>query len=562
MSPEDIAAMPIATISVDFHFVRSNGNQFQCDDPNAVGYAPTYVAQILGLSNDYFTNPEPNQKSPSPIIALTDTRFRIELIGSPSNPCDAFFFHEVEPTTFTNPSAMHIIVFDADNPTFIGGKMFTTKMYLYNIHNHVFKLGWQDVGIWGSTVNHELGHRFGLCHAFSTYNTCPDMDPIAECGGPSDTQCEVSENVFEDCPQIAPGSAYPTDCGDNQCFTCYCTWGTGNNFMGYTLPRKGFTRSQWGQMYGAMLEESPNFVQFEEVCEDLAPQPPLIIPANTIVDWDNNRVINQNIEIETGATLIVRCTVFMGKELSIVVNRGARLFVLGGTITSQSSDCLWQGVWVHGNSTMEQPDPAIAKDETQMLDPNGAGIVWLNGATMKNAITAVSTRSQGFTNYGGLVMAYGSDFINNGRAVEFMKYGKKNKSYFSYVDVYKSGSPSWNVSKGVSIWSCHGIKFLETHFNKIDSYGIFGFDFSAEVENCSVKNGSTFQSSGFRSENTMPNAAKSETIIKNCQFEKLTYGVYFSSTPNLIYPLTITNNCRFSEGLGGCFLGSSDCWRV
>ncbi len=551
MLPEEIAQMPLATISVDFHFIRSNGQQFQCDNPNAPYYAPTVVQQILGLSNDYFTNPEPNQKSPAPVIALTDTRFRVTLFGNPSDPCDAIFLHDIAPSSYSNPGAMHIIVSDDSTPSNIGGMSGTTTINLYNIHHHVFQLGWQDVSVWGSTLNHELGHSFGLCHAFSAGNTCPDIDPAAECGGPTPGVTECDNGA--PCPTPSP-TGYPNDCGGNSCLYCHCTWGTGNNFMGYTSPRRGITRSQWGQMYGDMLEKMPSFVSFEYACDVIPPHLPLIIPANTIVDWNYLRIINQNIEVQTGATLIVRCEVRMGKELSINVHRGARLFVLGGTITSQSPDCLWQGVWVHGNDALEQPEVLMAQDETQMLNPNGSGVVWLNGAVMQNAITAISTRSPGFSNYGGLVMIYGSDFINNGRAVEFMKYKKKNKSYFTFVDVFKSGDPLWNVSKGVSIWGCHGIKFLQTHFDKIETYGIQGIDFSAEVEDCSFKEGVGL-SYGFKTESTMPNVAEAETIIKNCQFEKLRYGVFANSTPNMIYPLTITEGCTFTEGLTQASMG-------
>lgn len=132
-----------------------------------------------------------------------------------------------------------------------------------------------------------------------------------------------------------------------------------------------------------------------------------------------------------------------------------------------------------------------------------------------------------------------------------MKYGKKNKSYFTYVNAYESGNAPWPVAKGVSIWGCHGIKFLETHFDKISSYGVSGIDFSAELENCSVKDGDY----GFRTESTMPNVAQSETTIKNCQFEKLDYGVYANSTPNMIYPITISDGCRFSDGNTGASWG-------
>jgi len=107
MQPEEIALLPIMRVSVDFHFVRSGGHQFQCADANAAYYAPTYVAQILGRSNDDFSNPDPNQLSPAPIIALSDTRIRTELFGNPQDPCDAIFLHDVMPTTFSNPDAMH-----------------------------------------------------------------------------------------------------------------------------------------------------------------------------------------------------------------------------------------------------------------------------------------------------------------------------------------------------------------------------------------------------------------------------------------------------------------------
>jgi hypothetical protein len=553
MQPEEIALMPIMKVSVDFHFVRSGGEQFQCSDANAAYYAPNYVAHILGRSNSDFSNPEPNQLSPAPVIALSDTRFRVELFGNPQDPCDAIFLHDVAPTSFSNPDAMHIIIVDENPPGGVGGSL-GTNMTLFNIHHHVFSKHWEawQVGHhWGETVNHELGHRFGLCHAFSSDNTCPDIDPSAECGGPTPgtTTCKNGSP----CPPPS-SSGDPQGCGGtigNNCLWCHCTYNTGNNFMGYNTPGLGITRSQWAQMYGSALEESPRFVTFGQGCEDVTTNNPLVIPANTIQDWDHSRVINQDIEIESGATLIIRCKVFMGKERSIVVKTGARLFVLGGEIRSQSPDCRWRGVRVYGSPTLEQPDPAIAKDETQMLDPDGAGVVWLNGAIMRNAICAVSTRSEWFTDYGGLVMVYGSDFIDNGRAVEFMKYGKKNKSYFSYVQVYKSGNSPLPVTKGVSIWGCHGIKFFETHFNKISSYGVLGIDFSAELENCSVKEGDY----GYRTESTMPNVAESETIIKNCHFEKLDYGVYANSTPNMIYPLFISDGCRFSDGNTGASWG-------
>jgi hypothetical protein len=510
MSVTDIANMPIVNFNVDFHFVRSNGSQFQCDNPGAPYYAPDYVNALLGTANDYFTNPSQNQFGTSP--ALIDTRFRYRLYGSPANPCDAIFLHDQDPTSFTNPSALHIVIKDCGST--VTGQMFSENIIaMYGIYKLAFDDAQDPQSIGSqvsSTINHEIGHRFGLCHAFSIHNDCPDMNTEAECGMPSETQCSTGA--------LCPATPGANTCGGDVCWKCFCTFGTGNNFMGYTNNRRGITRSQWAKIYKAATTEMPDFVtvDFASTCVDVPPQAPLIIPTGIIEEWTSLRIINQVVEVQTGATLIIRCEVRMGKELPIIVNRGARLFVLGGTVTSQSPNCLWEGILVHGNATEEQPSVADAKDEFVPLNAADAGVVWLNGAVISNAITGVSTKASGsldnHAHYGGLIMAYACDFINNGRAVEFMKYGKSNKSYFKFVEVEKVGTTAWLVNRGVSIWGCHDIEFDNVHFANISDYGIRGINFSVKVKNCTFE-GVPSVGFGFLQESTMPNAAKSDTKI-------------------------------------------------
>ncbi len=513
---------------------------FQCTDPSGYDYAPKYVQQIIDKANLFLTAPAANQFGSSP--APPDTRIRYQLFGNPSDPCDAIFFYDTEPTSFSNTSAFHIVVYDND-AIGIAGQQSSDRIYLFNIHREVFEYLNDDVSAGAGILNHEFGHLFGLCHAFSTFNTCPDMDPAAECGGPSSTMCED-----DPCPTVLPNSPYPTTCGGNLCLSCYCSWGTGNNIMGYNGSMRGITMSQWAQIYSHIITQKPEYILFNSItCEDIPAHLPLEILPNTIVEWNTFRLLNQNVEVRPGATLIIRCEVQVAKGLRIIVNRGARLFVLGGTITSQTSDCRWEGILVHGNAGMAQPDPAVARDETQPIPEDGAGVVWLNGAILKNAVTAISTKASGglddHGHYGGLVMVDNSDFINNGRAVEFMKYGKTNKSYFTNCDILREGTVSWAVDRGVSIWACHGIKFFQTHFDKILDYGIYGINYSAIVEASSFR-ASTY---GFRSESTMPNVALSTTLIKGCDFNNNDHDIYANSSPNMIYGFEITEN-DFFEG--------------
>lgn len=138
-------------------------------------------------------------------------------------------------------------------------------------------------------------------------------------------------------------------------------------------------------------------------------------------------------------------------------------------------------------------------------------------------------------------MVDNSDFIDNGRAVEFMKYGRENNSYFSFCDIFRNGTPSPSVNRGVTIWACHGIEFFQTHFDKIKDEAISGINYSANLELCSFK-GSTY---AFKSESTMPNITLSTTTINRCDFGVNRYDMYCNASPNMIYGFEITDNDFF-----------------
>ncbi|MBP6811503.1 MAG: hypothetical protein KA138_08280, partial [Saprospiraceae bacterium] len=556
LSVEEINEMPIATLKVDFYFIKSNGNNFQCSDPSGLYYAPTYVTQILDYANDLASNPAQNQFGTSP--DLIDTRIRYKLSSDPANPCDAIFILDEMPTTFSNPNAFHVIVSDNGRKS-VGGQANSITMNLFNIHYFIFEVGWPNASNWGNVIHHEFGHIFGLCHAFSALNDISDMSPFEECGGPSETICGI-----DPCPVIAPGTTFP-GCGDNHCYSCYCTWGTGNNFMGYTAPQIGVTRQQWAQMYGSIYSDVPIFATIDRNCA-VKTYDPLIIPAGQFVEWDKIKFLTQPLIVETGATLVIRCEVKVSEELTILVKRGARLILEGGKITSATPECKWAGIYVLGNTSLPQPAIADAQNYFSTIPLDGAGVVWINGGIIENAVTGIHTLGFGTdysqSTFGGLVMVNSSDFINNGRAIEFMKYNFPNKSYLKDVDIILSGLPTWAVNRGVSIWACSDIKFEDVRFEGISDYDIYGINFTAQVKHCSFKNLATNNFTkmyGFRSENTAPNIQpNSSTIIDDSDFELIKNDVYFNSTPNMIYPILI-KNCRFKKkptsGLRGIRIG-------
>lgn len=558
IDPQDIPSFPTATIALDFHFIAdASGNNFHCDpngDPKF--YAPTIVQQIIDRANLFFSDPDINAFGSSPKVP--DARIRYELYGNPATACDVIsFYNNNQSAVFSNANAFHIVIKDGDPDAGISGELGSANhMNLVNIPRAFFLNGATDAGAWGAIMNHEIGHRFGLCHSFSANNTCQDMSPAEECGGVSETVCTV-DGVTTPCPPSPPNAPYPLSCEGNRCFGCYCTWGTGNNFMGANGSFRGMTVSQWATMYGSMLSENPVFARFDNMeCADIPVHPPLEIPENTVVEWDAFRILDQHVEVRKGATLIIRCEVRVGKDLHIIVNQGARLFVLGGRITSKSDDCRWGGIVVHGNSAMEQPSAAVAKDPSIPLHEHSAGVLWLNGAILENAHTAVSTRGTGGLNtpayYGGLVLAYDTDFVNNDRAVEFMKYGKANKSIFEYCTFEKGAAPvPYPVRRGVSIWACTGIKFRHSNFRDLSDSAISGYDYSAEVETCEFK-GSEY---AYRVEVTMPNVSQGITTIQNSTFRNNRFHIYCNASPNYLYGYNIFGNTFLNGQLFGIRIG-------
>lgn len=223
--------------------------------------------------------------------------------------------------------------------------------------------------------------------------------------------------------------------------------------------------------------------------------------------WDADMRLYNDVVVKTGGSLTVTCKLLMAENATITVERGAKLIIDGGTITSANT-CKyeeWKGIYVWGNSKKQQPDPLgkLASDD--------AGVVILkNNAIIEHSRTAISTSApsikwpQYADYYGGVIYAEGSNFINNTRAVEFMSYKYPNKSKFVNCTFKEDGVWRDNTT-GVTIWDCHQISFEGNTFETLDMSGIMGIDFDANV-----LLGNTFKKLyyGIESYSTSPSVSK------------------------------------------------------
>ena len=70
--------------------------------------------------------------------------------------------------------------------------------------------------------------------------------------------------------------------------------------------------------------------------------------------WNTDKMINQDLYIDSLATLTITDTLYVGKGARIIVRPSGKLIVDGGTLTSACAGEMWQGIEVVGNRTQHQ----------------------------------------------------------------------------------------------------------------------------------------------------------------------------------------------------------------
>lgn len=194
--------------------------------------------------------------------------------------------------------------------------------------------------------------------------------------------------------------------------------------------------------------------------------------------WNSPQTVIGTVKIPSGKTLTISNTTIefadskiVGIPTKIVVEPGGKLELINATLQA-ISECelsMWDGIEVQGNPS-----------QAQLANLQGKTII--STSTIKNARTAISTKAMLGLNIidwahtgGGILQIDESNFINNQRSIEMMRYQAynsngtpTNEASYIYRSEFKtlSNLKDYGVvpTAQISLWDVNGLKILGNNF--------------------------------------------------------------------------------------------------
>jgi hypothetical protein len=161
-----------------------------------------------------------------------------------------------------------------------------------------------------------------------------------------------------------------------------------------------------------------------------------IIPSNTVVTWNTDRVLDGTVLVKSGAVLNITSntaniiagtpyytygtTIYMPTNAQIVIEKGARLNVYKAKITNACGSS-WDGIYTHGDNTKEQSS-TVSDGTASLTTDTHHGVVSISKSTIENARFAVNNFYGWLPNTGGLLFLQGVNFLNNATSVKMISY--------------------------------------------------------------------------------------------------------------------------------------------
>lgn len=178
-----------------------------------------------------------------------------------------------------------------------------------------------DVKPWdmAPVLNHEIGHDYGLSHAWTKNDGCDDTPPNPKCWN----------------KDSAPG----------------CDSLLSNNLMGYNPGQNAWTPQQIGKMHSNMSRLRgrgrrfliPDWCQLDEA---------LSITIQEDIKWSGEMDLYGHLTIKEGANLEIMCRVSLPKNAKITVEPGATL-TLNNALLHNACEDEWQGIEVQKRGKIE-----------------------------------------------------------------------------------------------------------------------------------------------------------------------------------------------------------------
>ena len=318
-------------------------------------------------------------------------------------------------------------------------------------------------------ISHEMGHVLSLFHTFhgelfeTGAGTCPDFGyetSDCNCGDyVEDTPADYSTHH----PLIIPGLAGCLDnCeyvpnSPNSAGTCPTTYPVNggypvltpplSNIMSYHIDCSNtFTIGQRDRIKDHALDED---IMINYTDDDIHIK--IDFTYDEAEGLSNQTGCYPNIIIEDGGILRVKKTLKMADQSRIIVRKGGKLFVDGGTITTCgiAFDEKWAGIIIEGDTNLPQ------------LPFSNQGYVSLqNGGTIKRAEQAITIEG------GGFIYGKNGIFENNAGGISFESYDKTNFSRIedcSFI-VNDEMESILDFTQHVKLESVNNVYFVNTDF--------------------------------------------------------------------------------------------------
>lgn len=329
---------------------------------------------------------------------------------------------------------------------------------------------WSSPGFTAKTLIHEIGHIFGLPHLVEEY-------------GPNSSDY-LSDIFGSDAPSVYFAN-HPND------------FDLSNNFLhGNTANYAQYSPMQLGRINRQMFLQDASKYCYPTEAPSIHPW--LVSQDET---WDFPIRMYQDIRVQPGVTLTIKCEVQMPPDSRIVVERGGKLVVDGGRITSYHNRSRWYGIELMG-------------DELASALPANQGSVEIkNGAIISNARSAVNSFSGENGNHGGgIINATNSYFYNNGKCVALNGYGNysygSGACYFDNCEFTVDADGPFSDPPG------------DAYFTSYDTKG------GVVIKGCKFRNEMSLGQRPQHQRNTAIYVLSTGIRITDCVFEDMTGGIY------------------------------------